>query len=103
MIPAHREAVAVGQWRVVLAQTRIRCLYEAQSALRHAERLGSIRRQCQQRDARIYVERCQDALLTVAAIDEMTTTPPPRRAVPEALPRRAMAEEFAPRRELVPA
>jgi hypothetical protein len=95
------EAVAVGQWRVVLAQIRTRCLYEAESALVAAEVLGSIRRQSQQRDARIYVERCQDALLTVAPIDEMTT-PPPRRAVPDASPRRAMAEEFAPRRELVP-
>jgi hypothetical protein len=71
---------------VRLAQTRNRCLYEAENALATAERLGNVRRECQQRDARIYSERVVDALEAVASIDEMT----------EALPRRAVAE-VAPR------
>jgi hypothetical protein len=91
-----REAFAVGLWRNRLALTRNRCLYVAESSLSAAERLQHIRRECQQKDARIYCRRAQDALLAVASIDEMTETQP-RRAVPDASPRRAYLEA-APRR-----
>ena len=95
-----REALAVGLWRTRLAPTRNRCLYVAESSLAAAERLQHIRRECQQKDARIYVERCQDALLAVESIEAMTT-PQPRRTVPDATPRRALAEVAEPRREWV--
>jgi hypothetical protein len=55
--PVTREAVAVGLWRARLAQTRNRCMYEAERSLAAAERLGSARRACQQEDARIYCRR----------------------------------------------
>jgi hypothetical protein len=75
-----REAVAVALWRTRLAWTRTRCLHVAESSLAAAERLGNVRRPGQQGDARIFCQRAQDALLAVAAIDQMTEASP-RRAV----------------------
>jgi hypothetical protein len=74
-------------------------MYAAETSLAAAERLGSIKRACQQKDARIYCQRAQDALLAVASIDEMRETAP-RRDYPEVAPSRALPEA-APRRERV--
>lgn len=65
---------------------------EAESSLAAAERLGHIHRPCQQRDARVYLQRGRDAVLAVASIDQMThmAEVAPRRAYPEVAPRRAM-------------
>ena len=92
-----REALAAALWRVCLYQTRNRCLYLAESSLAAADRLQGIKRPCQQRDARIYVQRGQDALLAVASIEQMIE-PAPRRAMAEAAPRRALPQA-TPRRE----
>jgi hypothetical protein len=86
-----REAVAVALWRTRLAWTRTRCLHVAESSLAAAERLGNVRQPGQQGDARIFCQRAQDALLAVAAIDQMTEASP-RRAVRAAMPRHAGAE-----------
>jgi hypothetical protein len=65
------------------------------------ERLERSRRPWQQKDARIYLQQGHDALLAVvAAIDQMTQATP-RRAQPEAVPRRPLASEAMPRRERV--
>jgi hypothetical protein len=81
-------AVAIALWRVRLHQTCIRCLAVAESSLGAAERLGSINRACQQKDARIYLQRGHDALQAVEFIDRLTE-PAPRRVYPETAPRRA--------------
>ena len=94
-----REAVAVAQWHARLSMARNRCLYEAEQSLEAAAHYGQINRPCQQKDARIYVQRCQDALLAVESIDRLTE-PQPRRAVPESVPRRALPEA-EPRRQWV--
>jgi len=47
--------------RVRLDHTRTRCLGVAESSFVAAERLGRINRACQPEDARIYLERGQDA------------------------------------------
>ena len=53
----------------------------AEQSLTAAERLQHILSECQQKDARICASRCQDALLGVAALDELLQ-PQGRRALP---------------------
>jgi hypothetical protein len=67
------EAIALGLWRVRLDRTRMRCLAVAESSPAAAERLGRINRACQQKDARIYLERGRDALLAVGSYPPLTT------------------------------
>lgn len=93
------EAIALGLWRVRLDRTRMRCLAVAESSPAAAERLGRINRACQQKDARIYLERGRDALLAVASTDQMTE-PAPRGRYPEAAPRRAYQGTAPPRRAM---
>jgi hypothetical protein len=54
-------------------------MYLAESSLTAAEYYGHIQQECQQKAARIYVQRGQDALLAVASIDQLPE-PGPRRA-----------------------
>ena len=74
-----------------LDQIRSQLLADAEKSLAAAEQLERIKRECQQKDARIYAQRGLDTIQAVALLDEVIYPPATLgRAQPLATPRRAV-------------
>jgi hypothetical protein len=66
----HRQAV-----RGVLDEIRDRLIIEAELALGRAELLAPVKKPCQQRDARIYLQRAEVARQTMQHLDRPKACP----------------------------
>jgi hypothetical protein len=81
--------------QAVLDQIRDGLPAEAEQALARAEQLSAIKRECLQKDARIFGQRGEDAMGALALIDQVTHPM-------QAAPRRAYPGSSAPTRRWLP-